>query len=238
MKIALINGSPRKKGNTYHAAKLFLDNMSKFEKVTCVEYFLPWDLPEFCVGCANCFDKGEDKCPHAQYTLPILNSMIEADALIFATPVYVWNTTGAMKNFLDHFGHLFLVHRPKEEMFLKKAFVLSTASGGLKKSAIKPVAANLKQWGINRVYSAGFILKQLDHGTWNAINEKRRGKIEKIIEKKAKRFYRDTKAKKRRPYLFTRIMFCISRRMIKKDEGRLYDKAYWKEKGWMKKNPL
>lgn len=238
MKIVLINGSPRK-GNTYHAAKLFLDEMANQGGITCTEYFLPQDLPEFCVGCGNCFDKGEAKCPHGKYTLPILQSMLEADALLFATPVFVWQTTGAMKNFLDHFAHLFLVHRPRQEMFSKKAFIISTATGGLKNSAIKPVTSNLKMWGMNRVYSQGFILHLMHPGTWESIDAKLRQKFEDAIRKRAREFCRVANAKKRQPYLFTRIMFHISRRMIKADEeNRAYDKSYWAEKGWMESSPL
>jgi multimeric flavodoxin WrbA len=238
MKIVLINGSPRK-GNTYHAAKIFLDEMAKSGELSCTEYFLPRDLPEFCIGCGNCFDKGEAKCPHTQYTLPILHSMLEADALLFATPVFVWQTTGAMKNFLDHFAHMFMAHRPKEEVFLKKAFILSTATGGLKKSAIKPVATILKLWGINRVYSQGFILHVMHPGTWDSISTKRREKFEKVIRKHAKEFCRQVNAKKRPSYLFTRLMFYVSRRMLKTDEiNRAYDQSYWIEKGWMKSNPF
>ena len=238
MNIVLINGSPRK-GNTYHAAKIFLDELAKTGDVSCTEYFLPQDLPEFCLGCGNCFDKGEARCPHAQYTLPILNSMLEADALLFATPVFVWQATGVMKNFLDHFAHMFMVHRPREEVFLKKAFILSTASGGLKKSAIKPVATILKLWGINRVYSQGFVLHVMHPGTWDSISTKRREKFEKVIRKRAKEFYSKANANKCPPYLFTRVMFYISRRMMKTDEkSRAYDQSYWIEKGWIKGNPF
>ena len=238
MKIVLVNGSPRK-GNTYHAAKLFFNEMTKFGEITCTEYFLPRDLPEFCIGCGKCFDKGEANCPHAKYTLPILNSMLEADALIFTTPVFVWQTTGAMKNFLDHFAHLFLAHRPRKEMFSKKAFILSTATGGLKKSAIKPVATNLKLWGINRVYSQGFILHVMHPGTWDSMRVKHREKIEKIIRRRARKFYRMVNAKRRPPYLFTRAMFYVSRRMIRADrKNRAYDESYWREKGWMEGNPF
>ena len=238
MKIVLINGSPRK-GNTYHAAKLFLDDIAKLGEVTCTEYCLPHDLPKFCTGCGNCYNKGEDKCPHVGYTLPILNSMVEADALIFATPVFVWQMPGALKNFLDHFSHLFLVHRPREEMFSKKAFVISTASGGLKNSATKPVTTILRLWGINRVYSQGFILHVMHPGTWDLMTEKRKEKFEKTIYKRANDFYRSIKAKKRPPYLFTRVMFYVSRRMLNTDEkNRAYDKLYWDAKGWMKSNPF
>jgi len=238
VKIVLINGSPRK-GNTYHAAKLFLDEMAKLGEIDCTEYYLPCDLPEFCIGCGNCYDIGEDKCPHAKYTIPILDSMLKADALIFATPVFAWQTTGAMKNFLDHFSHLFLVHRAREEVFSKKAFILSTATGGLKNSAIKPVATNLKLWGINRVYSKGLILNVMHPGTWDLMKVKRKERFEKTIRNCAKSFYRRVNAKKRPPYLFARVIFYVSRSKLKTGgNNRAYDKSYWDEKGWIKSNPF
>ncbi|MCL2544677.1 MAG: NAD(P)H-dependent oxidoreductase [Clostridia bacterium] len=238
MKIVLINGSPRK-GNTYYAAKRFLNEMAKLGDITCIEHLLPRDMPEFCAGCGNCFDKGEDRCPHAKYTLPILDSMIEADALVLISPVFVWQTTAAMKNFLDHFAHLFMVHRPREEMFSKKAFVLSTAAGVLKNLAIKPIARNLKLWGINRVYSQGFNMRQMNQGTWDAMEKRHRKKLEETIKKNAKRFYRKVNGKRHAPYVFTRVMVYVSRRMIKAYEAdRLCDASYWTEKGWMKSNPL
>ena len=236
MKLVLINGSPRK-GNTYHTAKLFLKEMSKYGEINCTEYFLPQDLPEFCIGCSNCFFKGEDKCPHAKFTIPILNSMLEADALIFTSPVFVWQPTGAMKNFLDHFGHLFFVHRAREEMFSKKAFILSTSNGILKNLALRPIKTNLKIWGVNRVYSQGFVANGSSH-TWDTMKKKRKEKIEKTIKRNAKKFYHEVNSKKRSPYLFSRIIFYISRNMIKKSEGRSCDESYWIEKGWIKNNPF
>jgi len=238
MKTVLINGSPRK-GNTYHAAKVFLEEMARSGEVTCDEYLLPRDLPEFCIGCGNCFHKGEAACPHAKYTIPILNSMIEADALIFASPIFVWQTTGAMKNFLDHFGHLFLVHRPREEMFSKKAFILETSNGGLKNSAIKPIKTNLKLWGINRIYSQGFVLKQMASHSWEAMPEERKTKFEENIRRSADKFYREVSSKKRHtPGIFTRVLFGVSRKMILKFEGRALDESYWTEKGWLNNSPL
>ena len=90
---------------------------------------------------------------------------------------------------LDHFAHLHMVHRPREEMFSKKAFVLSTSARGSTKPVIKTIATNLKLWRINRVYSQGFALNQLNQGTWDKIAKKRRKKFEDIIKKSAKKFY-------------------------------------------------
>jgi multimeric flavodoxin WrbA len=79
MKITVIHGSPRK-GNTYRAARIFLQALSKRGDVEVTEFFLPKDLPEFCRGCCSCVTRGEETCPHRQYTKPILDSMIQADA--------------------------------------------------------------------------------------------------------------------------------------------------------------
>jgi len=49
--------------------------------------------------------------------------MHEADAVVFATPVYGLNVTGQMKVFVDRFSYIF--HRPR--FFDKKAFILTTA---------------------------------------------------------------------------------------------------------------
>jgi len=165
--------------------------------------------------------------------------MIEADAIIFASPVFVWQTTGAMKNFLDHFGHLFLVHRPREEMFSKKAYILETSNGGLKNTAVRPIKTNLKLWGINRIYSQSFVIKQMVSHSWEAMPEGRKTKFEESVRRNAQKFYRIVSSRKRYPpYIFTRILFAVSRNMIKKFEGRALDESYWVEKGWIGSKPV
>ena len=120
MKIVIVHGSPRK-GNTYKATEVCKEEMRKHGEVEFAEIFLPKDLPEFCCGCMACFLKGKEKCPHAEYTIPILEHMISADALIFTTPVFALSLSGCMKSFLDHYAYIFIVHRSRIEMFKKKA---------------------------------------------------------------------------------------------------------------------
>ena len=63
------------------------------------EFFLPKDLPVFCTGCTLCFSGLLEKCPNYQYVAPILDAIINADALIFATPHYgACSMPGAMKS--------------------------------------------------------------------------------------------------------------------------------------------
>lgn len=146
MKITVIHGSPRK-GNTYHAAQLFMDGMKAQGEMEFQEFFLPKDMPEFCRGCMTCVLKGEQFCPHAKYRDPILDAMLSSDALILTTPVYVMRESGGIKAFLDHFPFLFFVHRAKPEMFQKKAFLLSTTAGAGTKRAMESIANQLKMLG-------------------------------------------------------------------------------------------
>lgn len=235
MKITIIYGSPRK-GSSYRAAQIFKEEMLKNGEIEFSEFFLPKDLPEFCCGCMACFTYGRDKCPHCQYTLPILDSMLKSDAFIFTTPVFVLQTSGSMKNFLDHFGHIFLVHRAEELMFSKKAFILSTTAGAGTKAAIKTIKTNLKYWGINRTYSSGFALHEVD---WHNMKLKRKNKFETKIQKNASKFYKEVAGgKKHKPYLTTKIMFNLMRGMIKKYNDDSLDKQYWQEKNWFKTTPF
>ena len=153
MRIAVFHGSPRK-GNTYRATKLFMDEISKLGEVEFAEFFLPDALPKFCTGCQLCFGNPHGKCPHTEYVSPILNAILEANALIFATPHHGACTMSAgMKNLLDHLDFLTMTVAPRKEIFRKKAFIITTATGST--AAIKPIAKFLKNWGINRVNSFG-----------------------------------------------------------------------------------
>ena len=241
MKIVIINGSPRK-GNTYAATQIFKNELMRCGDVEFTEFFLPQDLPEFCAGCFLCLSECEKLCPHAKYTLPILERLLDADALIFTTPVYVLQTTGAVKAFFDHFSWMFIVHRAHPEMFGKKAFVLSTTAGAGTKAAMKTVITNLKFWGVNRIYSSGFAMRAID---WETVDPKRRAKFERTLKKSARRFFRDaTSGKKHPPYLLTRFMFYFRRSMLKKetasqtDESASADLRHWQEQGWFDQNPF
>ena len=59
--------------------------------------------------------------------------------------------TGSMKNLLDHLDFFTLTVSPRKEMFRKKAFILTTATGST--AAVGQIKKYLKSWGINRVSS-------------------------------------------------------------------------------------
>lgn len=237
MKVTVIHGSPRK-GNTYIAAKLFMEKMQQAGagSVSFQEFFLPDDMPEFCRGCMSCVLNGEHTCPHKKYTLPALQAMIESDALLLASPVYVMSASAVMKNFLDHYPFLFFVHRAHPNMFTKKAYILTTAAGGGMKAAVTPMKASLKYWGVNRIYSSGYALHSID---WENIPAKRKQKIEQDIQKNAQKFYKEVNSgKKHLPYPLLSFMYLFLRKLLSGYEENSLDKQYWQQNGWFAKRPF
>ena len=145
MKIIAIMGSS-KNGNTTEVVNYFEKKLTK--KLACdFEYLYLSDLPiDFCVGCHNCIFIGEDKCPQYRTVKLIEDKILSADAIILATPGYMFSVTGIMKNFLDHVAYN--CHRPK--YFGKKAFLISSCTKWQEKSVFTP----MQTW----VSAAGFKL--------------------------------------------------------------------------------
>jgi len=231
MKIVVFHGSPIK-GNTYRATKIFMDELSQFGDVLYTEFTMPKDLPAFCIGCKLCLSGLIDKCQNAQYVTPILDEITNADALIFASPHYgACSMPGSIKNLFDHLDFLVLPVSPREEIFSKKAFIITTGSGST--AAIKPIKRVLKHWGINRVSSLGI---RMFTDKWDKMSEAKQSRCEKSLRQSAKKFYM---VKKGRPYLSTVFFYHMSKLILKKyvGEGK-HPYELWKEKGYFKKRPF
>jgi len=121
MKILAICGSPRK-GNTYKVLNSIKENYPDIDyKILMLK-----DLNfEFCKGCYSCVVRGEGNCPIRDDRDMIIEEMLEADGIIFASPTYSHMISATMKNFFDRFG--FYAHRPR--YFDKFAMSLTTCSG-------------------------------------------------------------------------------------------------------------
>ena len=236
MKYCVIHGSPRK-GNTYHVTELLKKELDKFEKNTYTEFFLPQDMPHFCLGCFTCFIKGEDNCPHFKYVSPILKALKEADGLIFTSPVYVLSATAQMKALLDHLGYIFIVHRPVPEMFNKTAMIISTTAGAGTKKVVNLISSNLSYWGVKKIDSLRFNMFALK---WNDIKESKRAKFERTIRLKAGYFNKDTKNRfKMRGPIKRFFIYKFVKKLINSYDNDSLDKKYWQEQGWLNgKNPF
>ena len=219
MKILAIIGSPRKQ-NTYSLVKIFEKRLKLINEIDFEYLFLKEYNIGICKGCLNCISYGKSSCPKSDIISSIVSKMDKMDGVIFASPVYIDNITGLMKNFIDHL--VYIIHRPK---FLDKyALILSTTKG----SGLSQVLEYLKKTAIKLGFSV--------IGTFGArtptFNEK---ESKKEINELCKDFLHSIQNKKRiKPSFWALLYFKIMRFLVKdllKNDFEL-DYKYWKNKGW------
>ena len=228
MNILTIIGTAHK-GNTRAVVDLFLKEFEKDnnENNEFDEIILPNDFDKFCLGCANCILKGEDKCPHYDIVAPIVEKINKADLIILATPVFVGSCTGSLKALLDHFAYMWLVHRPRESMFNKVGLVITSAGGSGVKATVKLLKSNLFYLGVPQIYNYGITTMKMGG---NYVDYKDKDKIKTEVRKKAKKVKKALN--KRKVGFKTRFFFKLFG-MTQKNGWNKTDSDYWKNQGWL-----
>ncbi|NMM63767.1 flavodoxin family protein [Clostridium sp. P21] len=101
MKILAINGSPRgEKGNTEVILKPFLKGCEEAGSEIEIVYLKDKNI-KHCSGCFTCWTKTPGKCIHKDDMEELLKKVLEADIIVYATPLYYFTVTGIMKDFMD-----------------------------------------------------------------------------------------------------------------------------------------
>lgn len=99
-KIVILNGSPRKNGNTSTLVRAFADG-AREAGADVREFFLDgMDIG----GCKGCFGGGrEGGCPCVQKDgmAEIYPAYRDADVVVLASPLYYWNISGQLKTAFD-----------------------------------------------------------------------------------------------------------------------------------------
>jgi len=234
MKITIIHGTNRK-GSTYHITHQIINSLDKRIQPEIKEFFMPQALPHACVGCYRCIVESESKCPHSSFTEVLKQSMLDADFIILTSPVYVFNVSGSMKSFLDHFGYQWMSHRPEKTMFNKLGLSVVTAAGAGLKPTQKTLKTNLNFWGIKQTF--GF-----KHAVMAKSYEEIPSKIKNQIDKKSKKLAQSiSKAylyPKKKPEGITRLYFYVMR-LGKKGhpEWNEVDHSYWLKNHYFESKP-
>ena len=101
MKVLAINGSPRgAKGNTEVLLVQFLKGCEEAGAEIETIYLKDKDI-KHCSGCFTCWTKTPGKCIHKDDMEELLNKVMQADIMVYATPLYYYTVTGIMKDFMD-----------------------------------------------------------------------------------------------------------------------------------------
>jgi multimeric flavodoxin WrbA len=137
MKVITILGSPKKKGNTATALGMFEDIIAEeheFDRVNITDCDV-----KGCMGCYACQRTSDEPgCVQKDDAESILKQIIEADAVIYATPLYDWSFSSQIKALLDR--HLCLVtgySTPDYKSLIdgKKVALLVTCAGPVEGNA-------------------------------------------------------------------------------------------------------
>ena len=121
MKILGIACSPRKQGNTVTLLEEVFRG-SKQEGAETELYSVSDKTIEPCQGCRTCWETGE--CPIEDDMKDLGNRMIEADGIVFGTPIYFYNMTAQAKAIVDR---TIALSRPERNLANKVGSVVAVA---------------------------------------------------------------------------------------------------------------
>ena len=116
MKILILNGSPRPKGNTKQMIDAFCAGLEKAGH--------EWDVLDVCrlnihgcLACEYCHGKGNGQCVQKDDMQNVYHLLQNADILVIASPIYYHGLTGQLKCCIDRF---YAMLYPKKPMRLSK----------------------------------------------------------------------------------------------------------------------
>ncbi|WP_291567981.1 MULTISPECIES: flavodoxin family protein [unclassified Clostridium] len=122
MKVIAINGSPRKNANTATLLKNALEGASSQGAETELINLYDFNYK----GCISCFackrigGKSYGKCAINDDLTPIFKKIEEADALIFGSPIYFGDITGAIRSFMERLMFPYAVYEENYPSLFKK----------------------------------------------------------------------------------------------------------------------
>ena len=112
MKVIAINGSPRKKWNTATLLEKALEGAVSEGAETELIHLYDLNFK----GCTSCFacklknGKSYGKCAMEDELTPVLAKLKDVDAVFLGSPIYLGNSTGEMRSFMERYVFPYLVY--------------------------------------------------------------------------------------------------------------------------------
>ena len=99
-KIVVLNGSPRKKGNTSALVREFTRGAEEVGH-TVTEFFLDGMDIHGCKGCFGGHSGRDCPCVQKDDMGKIYPAVRESDVVVLASPLYYWNLSGQLRTAVD-----------------------------------------------------------------------------------------------------------------------------------------
>jgi len=132
MRVCLLLGSTKPNGNTEELCKPFIEEL-KAHQVE-VDYITLYDKQiSPCIGCFTC-QKTRDSygCAIQDDMQAVIDSIVKADVLVMATPIYTWQAATPLKSVMDRMLGLIKLKTEEEVVTLNAAsqpYALITTCG-------------------------------------------------------------------------------------------------------------
>ena len=99
-KIVILNGSPRRNGNTSALVKSFTEGAESAGN-TVTEFFLDSMEIHGCKGCFGGHSSRDCTCVQQDDMAKIYPAVKDCDVVVLATPLYYWNMSGQIRTAID-----------------------------------------------------------------------------------------------------------------------------------------
>jgi multimeric flavodoxin WrbA len=176
-----------------------------------------------CRGCRVCFDRGEEHCPLKDDVPAIKARMDAADAVLLASPVYVNDVNGVVKNLIDRLAYA--CHRPA--FAGKCAYLLATVASSPTSHTLRTMNIAARTWGFHIVGQQGYKMGALmsDEAMKRGYKEKTARTAERLFRTVAERDFLH-------PSFLSLMIFRIQQLSWQQETPGSLDYAYWEEQGW------
>ena len=122
MKIAILNGSPRKQ-NTEAMVNAFAEGAKEAGHEVEILHVGKMKIAG-CLGCEYCHGKGGGTCIQKDDMEKLMPAYLESDMIVFASPIYYFSMTAQLEAALQR---VYCIGKPAKAA--KAALLLSSASG-------------------------------------------------------------------------------------------------------------
>ncbi|MCM1514750.1 MAG: flavodoxin family protein [Anaeroplasma bactoclasticum] len=128
MKILVLNGSPRAKGNTASMISAFKQGaMEAGHNVIVVDVCRKKIAG--CLACEYCHTRGNGQCVQKDDMQEVYETLKSADMLVIASPIYYHGISGQLKCVIDRFYSVLYPKKPKN--LSKVAMILSSGDDNM-----------------------------------------------------------------------------------------------------------
>lgn len=120
-KILVISSSPRKGGNSEMLCARFQKGAEEAGHVVRMVNLNDYHIG-YCKGCFACSKNEEGACFQNDDMASLVDKLISADVIVFATPVYFYSMSGQLKTFIDRLVPVY------EKLTKKDVYIFVTAA--------------------------------------------------------------------------------------------------------------